>query len=167
MITTFDAQMNPTRLLVQEWDYDKWKFLGDTQYLLTYNPDNVLTEGITKIRMVDGGPLENLSRDVYRDFQTFNITGAAEQLPESSLAVFPNPTSGNLNISLTGAGFKQAQIQLFNLQGKKMYEAMASFRSISTGNHVIPCQQLGAGVYVLRITTDNNKGISRRVVKMK
>ncbi len=166
-LTNFDAQMNPTQIRTYEQANNAWRFTLGTEYTLTYNAESVLTEKIARIRRAEGGELENGYRDVYSDFQTFIVTKAAEQLPASSLAVFPNPTSGDLNITLAAAGFKQAQVQLFNLQGKKLYEAMTSYPSISKGNHVVPCQHLGAGVYVLRILTDNNKEISRTVVKTK
>ncbi|RNI23632.1 T9SS type A sorting domain-containing protein [Rufibacter latericius] len=164
-IITYDDKMNLTGLLTQEWENNAWAFETESQYVLTYNSSNVLTERIIKIRETEDEELENAIREVMSDFQTFVITGSAEQLPESSLAVFPNPTTNNLKVALNSVEFKDAQVELFNLQGKKVYGAAIPQRSLTSGAHVIPTEHLSRGMYILHIKTDNNKEISRRVVK--
>ncbi|WP_210462339.1 T9SS type A sorting domain-containing protein [Rufibacter roseolus] len=162
---TYDDKKNITGMLIQEWENNAWAFDSEVQYVLTYNSSNVLTERITRIRETEGEALENSLREVFSDFQTFNIMKSAEQLPASSLAVFPNPTNSSLKVALSNVSFQEAQVELFNLQGVKVYGAAISQRSLTSGAYVIPAEHLSAGMYILHIRTDNNKEISRRVVK--
>ncbi|WP_207433582.1 T9SS type A sorting domain-containing protein [Sabulibacter ruber] len=164
-ITTYDERMNVINSLSQEWDGNSWEFDSETQYVLTYNTSNVLTERITRQRTTEDEELENSIREVYSDFQTFTITKSAEQLPQSSLAVFPNPTTDDLKITLKSVEFKEAQVELINTQGVKVYEAAIPHRSLTSGLHVIPTEHLASGLYILHIRTDNNKEIARRVLK--
>ncbi|KAA3440536.1 T9SS type A sorting domain-containing protein [Rufibacter hautae] len=162
---TYDDKKNITGMLIQEWNNNAWELDNEVQYVLTYNSSNVLTERITKMRDNAGEALENAFREVMSDFQSFIVTKSAEQLPASSLAVFPNPTNSSLKVALSNVSFQEAQVELFNLQGVKVYGASISHRSLTSGAHVIPAEHLSAGMYILHIKTDNNKEISRRVVK--
>ncbi|WP_205501459.1 T9SS type A sorting domain-containing protein [Rufibacter psychrotolerans] len=164
-ILTYDAKRNIVSMLDQEWQNNAWAFDGETQIDYIYNANDVLTERITKTKDEETGPFENAFRDVYSDFQIFNIMKSPEQLPQSSLAVFPNPTAQDLNITLKSVEFREAQVELVNAQGTKVYEAAISHRSLAAGAHVIPTEHLAAGMYILHIRTDNNKEIARRVVK--
>ncbi|WP_165864967.1 T9SS type A sorting domain-containing protein [Rufibacter latericius] len=164
-LTIFDAQMNPIRMQAREWVSNVWEFRVEMQYALTFNAEYALTEKTTTVRRTNSGELENAYKEVYSDFQTFSVTGAAEQLPESSLSIFPNPTSGDLKITLTDAGFQKAQVLVLDLQGRKVYDATTTSASINSGKQMIPLHHLSAGMYILRIITDNHKEISRRVVK--
>jgi subtilisin family serine protease len=69
----------------------------------------------------------------------------------NSLKVFPNPTSGNLNLELSLAKKENLQINIYNIQGGKVYSVEGS--SFNRGKNRILLQNLdiNTGIYFIEV----------------
>ncbi|WP_055092750.1 DUF6055 domain-containing protein [Flavobacterium aquidurense] len=74
---------------------------------------------------------------------------------EVDLSVYPNPTSGNINISFMQTDLQKVTISLFDINGRKLN--VIANQTYEIGRIDIPfnCSHLVKGVYLLRIQTGN------------
>lgn len=95
----------------------------------------------------------------------FNYTtiGMADDLLASQLQVYPNPTTGNFQVKLTGFG-KPAKLTLYNLTGQLLEKAEVTPGQNKELNHSFDLSQKAAGVYLLRLETEG-KVTYRKVIK--
>lgn len=94
----------------------------------------------------------------------YNIV-VVEHIPASSLDVnvFPNPTSGNLNIEWTGTAQTPAVISLYDMNGKELLVS-----KVTTGNQtgILNLAEYANAQYVLKIVArDINFSKEYRIVK--
>ena len=75
---------------------------------------------------------------------------------DSNVAVYPNPTQGNVNVAAPGMN----QVSVFNALGQKVYDTPVSTESVT-----LDLSQYGAGVYMVRVAGENGVSV-RRVTKM-
>ena len=67
-----------------------------------------------------------------------------------SIAVYPNPTTGNLNISALGIN----HITVLNTLGQVVYDSHADGNTTT-----LDLSQYQAGIYMVRVTTDNGESV--------
>jgi len=81
-----------------------------------------------------------------------------EMLGENTetVAVYPNPTTSNVTIQAKGMN----HISVLNTLGQVVYDA-----NVGSDMQVLDMGQYEAGVYMVRVTTDNGVGVQRVVVK--
>ncbi len=72
------------------------------------------------------------------------------------VAVYPNPTTSNVTIQAKGMN----HISVLNTLGQMVFDA-----NVSSDMQVLDMSQYGAGVYMVRVTTENGVGVQRVVVK--
>jgi extracellular elastinolytic metalloproteinase len=87
-------------------------------------------------------------------------TSTKEVLPQSSVTLFPNPTTGNIVIEWTDQLAEIEAIQLFNIDGR----SLSTWTVDSNANNLsLNITQFGKGVFMLQILT-NNQLITKKVV---
>lgn len=81
----------------------------------------------------------------------------------NALELWPNPVSEEINLSLIGSRSNRLQLSVIDLNGRVV---KSSSNAIAKGNnrYSLPVNDLESGMYLLRISNDNNE-ISRRFVK--
>ena len=86
--------------------------------------------------------------------KTTGNPNSIEDISLSTISIYPNPTTGLLNIT---SGEQNIQlVSIYSLSGAKMF---------STQDTILDISHLAAGIYFVRITT--NKGmITKKIVKM-
>jgi len=105
--------------------------------------------------------------EIYFDFNEPIITNSTStQVVDSAstpslafsnmIAVFPNPSSGLLNIQ-TKEHLELEQVKIYNLQGRELFSSNENLNQININN-------LGSGIYLLSIKT-NLGNITQRIVK--
>ena len=72
--------------------------------------------------------------------------------PQSGISVYPNPTANRIYIQ----GENILQAELFDLRGRKVK---------ATNQKQIDLSDIGSGSFILKITTDNNKTKSFKIIK--
>lgn len=93
--------------------------------------------------------------DSITDCFVVNSVGVKEH-KEISVQVYPNPTSGQFTVSLEG--INQAGIKLYDASGKLIRE-----KQQAQCKEIIDISEMAAGVYVIKITTENGIKIERLI----
>lgn len=96
---------------------------------------------------------------------TENTLVGTENEAENSSAnaiIYPNPTTDDLTIELTGNTDVAMQTQIFDVMGR----AMTPLRPIQNGKATISMQEMPTGIYSLVITNGTQILVSKRVVKL-
>lgn len=75
---------------------------------------------------------------------------------QAEVSVFPNPSKGTINVQMNASSAAAADVQVFNAQGKMVYEKRVA-ASIQLGRASLDLQQLAPGVYWLQISNDQGK----------
>ena len=75
-----------------------------------------------------------------------NSTGVNELAEDKNISVFPNPVEGELTVSgLKFAAAKQMSIELFSMDGKKVFSTVPVSENIS-----INTESFAKGIYLLK-----------------
>mgnify|MGYP003627079694 CR=1 FL=1 len=81
---------------------------------------------------------------------------------ESVFQVYPNPSKGDLNVSVFSKSGEQVSIFLFDVTGKIVYKSQ---RELSTGNNIIDLNlRVKAGVMFLKVYSENNNYGTKKVI---
>ena len=94
------------------------------------------------------------------------VSGEEEETPavvsESWFKLYPNPTSGNFTLELTGAGNPaDVRVEIYSMHGEKILQTVMHYenqRTFSIGT-------APSGIYIIRISA-GNETVSRKLVKM-
>ena len=76
---------------------------------------------------------------------------AAVGKPETSVSVYPNPSSGNYKFQITNYAMQKVNIEVFNVLGEKVYSKFTVHNSPFT----IDLSSNPNGIYLYRITSEN------------
>ncbi|MEM9931169.1 MAG: T9SS type A sorting domain-containing protein, partial [Bacteroidota bacterium] len=77
-------------------------------------------------------------------------------------SVFPNPTSGQLNVSLSAFANQQVSIQVFNSNGQP--QRAFDLGRIDRANERIDLSGLPAGMYLLQVSSPGEAPIIKKVM---
>jgi len=117
-------------------------------YTIRVTHKGTLTNNSQKFSLIVSGIKKN---GVSRDEKTFD-----------NLNVYPNPTNNVVNISADLISIADADVQIFDMNGKKVYSNDSLF--YNTNSASIDISNLSTGMYVLKLTT-NTISQSIKVVK--
>ena len=87
------------------------------------------------------------------------VVGIVETQGIASLQVYPNPTSGEIQV--TSYELQVTSIEVYDVMGRKALTSPVSFPSLET---ILNIAHLPPGIYFLRIQTDEGV-VVRKVVK--
>ncbi len=94
----------------------------------------------------------------YDNITALDVLSVTEVQRAPSFEISPNPAKNNLNIRLDNT-MSSANVSIYDVLGKKVYS-----RSLSSVNTSIDVSKWNAGVYLVRISTDNQT-LTKRFVK--
>jgi hypothetical protein len=98
------------------------------------------------------------------NYKASNVVAIEEQHQAvEALTVFPNPTSGELNISFSINNNDNINIEIYNMMGQNVYnERLTNF--IGNYNKTINTKPLSKGVYFLKVTSSSGISIKKIIV---
>ncbi len=92
------------------------------------------------------------------------VEGTTSTGPEPTanvMSIYPNPTDGNIQLTIDGAQLNQEyQFEVFNMQGKRVY---ATLRSVQPQLETIDLSTLSDGFYFVKVF-DGTSMFSRKLV---
>ncbi len=92
---------------------------------------------------------------------TQDITnGVSTVSSESNLNVYPNPSVRNFTVQLNGFNGIEKKLEVVNMMGQ-----VVSTQALTMENTTIDCSDLSKGMYIFRVTAENNSVSFNRVVK--
>ena len=105
-----------------------------------------------------GTGYDNITPQI-KDFWEYdpNGNGISETELENSISVYPNPTGGKANLSISKLeDWKIKEIEVYNINGEKTYTA---------ANFQIDLSSQPDGIYFLQITADPSTGSGQNITK--
>jgi hypothetical protein len=101
-----------------------------------------------------------VSQGVQQAYEIFNV-GIKESMLNISLAVFPNPTSNNLTLSINDYKKEKLTYQLFDLQGKLLISG-----DVTTKQTEINTSALASASYFVHVLNQENQKVqSFKIIK--
>jgi uncharacterized repeat protein (TIGR01451 family) len=86
--------------------------------------------------------------------------GVDEELVDVFAHVFPNPSSDQININLSGSWNRNLSIEMYNVQGKLMSKLNVDSRRI-----ILPVEDFSDGMYFVEISDGENRIVKRITVQ--
>jgi hypothetical protein len=157
--TLFDAQTNLRMRSEETWTGTSYEidFKDSTEFL--YNAQNGVTR-ITDFFWNNGiSAMQATTRKVFANFITVTGLQVLQNFGTPLVEVFPNPVQDYINIALPESA-KMATAVLVDAKGKVMANI-----AFSETQRTVDMQALPPGVYMLRITTDDETVVTKRLVK--
>ncbi|MDQ3016635.1 MAG: T9SS type A sorting domain-containing protein [Bacteroidota bacterium] len=100
----------------------------------------------------------NGEEDVYYSFITpSTLTGIDDVSGSINVTVYPNPTSGLLEISCDD---KKIRIEIFTTVGQKVFST-----SVYNTSHVIDISSQSAGIYFLKLISDDHQETIKKIIR--
>jgi hypothetical protein len=97
------------------------------------------------------------SRNVEEEEEAINME---ENILAAELSFYPNPFSENIHLQLNTAAMEQAQLEIYDVSGKLVYEnRIQSNASLLLGN------ELQSGMYLIKVYTQNGEQLNARIIK--
>lgn len=141
----YDSAGRLDESLHQRWGVQEW--YDDRREVYTYS-GQALVETLLQDRVSNGW--ENSHRHIY----AYAVTTASEESTpplEFVLSVFPNPTQGNLNLSISIPSPSEVTVEVLDVLGRRV--AALPTQRFDTGVHTLDwnLSSLTAGVYVIQL----------------
>ena len=156
---TYDNNKNYTGWLEETWDFaiNAWLYEGEEREVLTYNGIDI-TQRLFQDSWSSGSVLQDKRKEVYSNFQTFNISGVKEKA-ELAVNVYPKPTSGLLTIAFpeVSGGLTAT---LTDVTGKTCLHK--TFKNSETTS--LNIETLPKGIYLLQLQTEAGSTV-KRIIK--
>jgi Secretion system C-terminal sorting domain len=96
------------------------------------------------------------------EFYYPGYTNIHNSIKLSSLKVYPNPTSNKLTVIFPDYNFSAAQIQMFDMIGRKVLDH-SNIENQMFFDIILP--NLKSGVYILNVSIDNNSHSEKIIIK--
>ncbi len=170
-VATFTALPDPATATDQTFNFDasastggpltySWNF-GDGNTGSGVNPSNTYTaNGSYYVTLTVTGPCGTVS---FSDSVTAAGINVEENIISRSLDIYPNPSSGKVNVSFETAGSEGAVLIITDLSGKIVQQINATDLN-GRFNDQLDISSLARGTYMLRIESGEMATV-RRIVK--
>jgi len=93
--------------------------------------------------------------------EDYSIVLSINDLSTASFSIYPNPTTGKLHIQ--SSKFKVQGVEFYDVMGKKLFEEKENLTVLRSYDLTL----FPAGVYFVKIYSDNNITVTKRLVIMK
>ena len=119
-----------------------------------YTSNSTVTSTFANVSVIGGnqsisaGGLESLS---YQD----------DPIGLRDVKVYPNPTSGQLNIALSGYESRSVTLEVYNTMGQILY--IKEIDEVQSGDEIIDLSSVANGMYLIRVSSDGLPAEMKRV----
>ncbi len=150
------AYFNYTVGVTRTWDFGDGTGITDPYPIHSYSAPGTYVVTLT----VYNGTCASTSQQTI----TVGTTSIGEaQSGLNSFNIYPNPTKGNFNLEYQLVNPSEVTIEILNLVGEKIKQIADEFQL--SGTHVFELNDMAAGSYFIRVTT-NDKVMVQRIVKL-
>ncbi|MFM9950740.1 MAG: T9SS type A sorting domain-containing protein [Saprospiraceae bacterium] len=137
-----------------------------TQWFLvmaeTVNMNNCLEIGLI---VTNYNPVSNVTAtfdNVSVTGGSSSLVGAINELPLQDFSVFPNPTTGEINLGLSSYIGQAVQLEVYNLQGQLLQ--LKELDEVEATTERLELSGYQNGMYLIRVKTEGVPGITKRIV---
>lgn len=147
-ISGYELQYDVTDAFTSAEVYDDL----DTAYFLTLFPLEVGTTYFWRVRAYENGFISNWSEE--RSFLV-NPQGVNDIFNSNNLSIYPNPSSGMVNIDFNYFAQSRVEVKVFDLVGKTIFNQELDFdQGLST--KIIDLTKFNEGIYLIELKTDED-----------
>ena len=117
---------------------------------------------------LEGAEVDNNAADLVGCFSLSNSITVVRNAASSRIAIYPNPTKGDVTIDLSQFGSRDVRISIFNLQQIRLFDQQYNLRTLSNYKTNLDVSNYLDGIYFVQVT-DNRTGdkfIKRFVVSL-
>ena len=93
-----------------------------------------------------------------------DCTGIEDGFASQEVMVYPNPSSGIVNITISNADYDKLQITVFNVQGKEVFSSTDTNVN-GVYNKQINLEELSKGVYYIKLSAGANVKIQKLIIQ--
>lgn len=137
------------RLYNQDYSYTDTVMIDTVNSFNAYIPLDADTEYFWKVRARKNGEISGWS-DVWNFYTTPPQAVEDMILVEDNISLYPNPTSGMLNINLNAVQQIDVRVEISNLLGQTVYEEVCNFEQ-GVSNRTVDLSSFNEGLYLLRM----------------
>ncbi|MFW6219213.1 MAG: T9SS type A sorting domain-containing protein [Bacteroidota bacterium] len=119
----------------------------------------LLTNKVTGIND-QNQPFYNLYKNI-RECDTTTTIIKSFVSDEGNCIIYPNPATNIITIEFLKSITEQIELEIFNIFGQLVYAKNISHNNGASTHHI---SQLGTGIYVVRITSDNQKLYDKKLI---
>jgi hypothetical protein len=100
--------------------------------------------------------------------QVFKVSNGVVDMQDNEMVIYPNPTPGILTISFKVLKDTNANLGVYNIEGKKCIDVLSENFPSGKYNYTINLGNLNNGIYTAILTTDNtdSKIIAKKIIKI-
>jgi PKD repeat protein len=121
--------------------------------------------GVTSDNMKIDITADKPNVDVYLNFSGNSILGMPEMSPgKQLLSVYPNPVTGQLNMSLNLPKAAMIKIEIYSITGQMVYNLLES-GNVGQNTFSIAFNDYPAGIYTLKVYSVEGINIIRKIIK--
>ena len=148
----------------------KFELLDSGEDGLSWWANTAQGAGLIRFKTTTGTPIYNWNSDfggqVYKQFIVgLTTVGLQDYIltDKNELNVFPNPTEGLVNIDFNLKSRADAEIEIFDMVGERIYNNNSSMTT--AGSLQIDLSKFSAGMYVVTLTSGTEKITKKLVIK--
>ncbi|MBP7497171.1 MAG: T9SS type A sorting domain-containing protein [Bacteroidales bacterium] len=146
---TASATLYKIRYYIQGTTNYKYIKTTNTEYTFTWLKSN--STYIWQIKTICGNINKNVNYEVADQFTTLPLKKMNNSANEINLSVYPNPSNGMVNITVSGLT-KSANIIITNIEGQQIFNQTLT----SDINNEYDFSNLAKGLYFIKIVNENN-----------
>ncbi|MBL4577423.1 MAG: T9SS type A sorting domain-containing protein [Flavobacteriales bacterium] len=120
-----------------------------------------LCMGIVNLTVTDGNGCTSVG-SIYVDSIVMSVQEIVATL---DIAVYPNPTSGEVNVRFSNSKGKHLQVSVFDLAGKLLVDEV--FGRFDSDTYTIDLSERDNGIYFIRVIEDNSFVITKKISLIK
>src|SRR5699024_9281397 len=96
---------------------------------------------------------------INRFVKTQDKTSILNSLNNQTMKVYPNPSQGSFKVSIDNMDINSGKIEVFDLNGRSIYQG--AYKDFNSGEIQLDLSPEKSGMYILKLTGDNNKSITK------
>lgn len=132
---------------------------GGWQNWVTYNENAYIPAGIYTMRVLITQAPFNMN---WMNFSLLTNTNEAKEMEH--ISIFPNPSTGSINVNAAIQKTQDVQIEIYNLLGQPIYNQ--SVNNVSQLQENVDISEFPNGYYMLFVRLENGTFHSEKILKM-
>ena len=155
---------------IERWEnyVDSGYIVSDNYYPLekvvveTFSNVNIHDEGIYQVRYTASDPSNRNCPAVVRVVRVVYNNVSIDENASGKLSVYPNPSSGNVNVLIDLPKGEDVVVSIVNLLGEEILKLNSGV--LNTNKFIVDMSKYSAGIYLVKVQTSNQTILERIVL---
>ncbi|MEI6487395.1 MAG: GEVED domain-containing protein [Bacteroidota bacterium] len=108
--------------------------------------------------------LNGCTNQAFQNITVLDCTGITESTFNNEINIYPNPTGGMFNISISNANFAELTISVVDIRGREVYKSIDK-NIVAQFNKQINLEQVAKGIYYIKLSNGTDVKIQKLVIE--